>query len=81
MSDDLNMQQRAVFGVNATLHPVTGMPLENGIGHLSDNAQAELHCRQIDREQGRAAGNEMRRKCGLTVVEDVAEVQVQPKGE
>jgi hypothetical protein len=52
-------------------HPITGYPLEHGSGALSDDQQAELHCRTIDAEQGRAAGNEMRRKCGLPVAEDI----------
>jgi hypothetical protein len=53
-------------------HPITGDPLETGHGAGTLDQQAELHCKTIDAEQGRAAGNEMRRKCGLPVAEDIA---------
>jgi hypothetical protein len=60
------------FGADARRHPITGYVLEQGYGARSENEQAEQHCRTIDAEEGRAAGNEMRRKCGLPVAEDIA---------
>jgi hypothetical protein len=43
-------------------HPVTGMCLETGIGHASDDNQAIQHCRVIAQQQGKAAGDAMLKK-------------------
>jgi hypothetical protein len=71
-SHPLTVPEKLVFGVDAQRHPITGYVLEQGYGALSENEQAELHCRIIDAEEGRAAGNELRRKVGLPVAEDIA---------
>jgi hypothetical protein len=68
----LTVPEKLVFGADARRHPVAGFVLEQGYGALSESAQAEQHCQTIDAEDGRAAGNEMRRKCGLPVAEDIA---------
>ena len=49
---ELTPGQKAVFGADAKLHPVTGMPLETGRGALSDKQQALIHLGHIEREQG-----------------------------
>jgi hypothetical protein len=64
--------EKNTFGADARRHPITGYVLEQGYGAGSESEQAEQHCRTIDAEEGRAAGNEMRRKCGLPVAEDIA---------
>jgi hypothetical protein len=71
-SHPLTVMERNTFGDHAKRHPITGYVLEQGYGAGSESEQAEQHCRTIDAEEGRAAGNEMRRKCGLPVAEDIA---------
>jgi hypothetical protein len=41
----LSNQERAVFGENAPLHPITGRPLERARGSPPDDAQARGHLR------------------------------------
>jgi hypothetical protein len=39
----LSRDEAAVFGVDAKLHPITKMPLEQGVGHLPADQQAVGH--------------------------------------
>jgi hypothetical protein len=71
-SHPLTVMEMNTFGADARRHPITGYVLEQGYGAGSESEQAEQHCRTIDAEDGRAAGNKMRRKCGLPVAEDIA---------
>jgi hypothetical protein len=71
-SHPLTVIERNTFGADARRHPQTGHVLQQGYGALSESGQAEQHCQIIDAEDGRAAGNEMRRRCGLPVAEDIA---------
>jgi hypothetical protein len=71
-SHPLTVMEKNTFGPDARRHQTTGYVLEQGYGALPENEQAELHCRIIDAEDGRAAGNELRRKCKLPVAEDIA---------
>ena len=71
-SQPLSVMEKNTFGADAKRHWATGHVLEQGYGALPEKEQAELHCRTIDAEEGREAGNEMRRKCGLPVAEDIA---------
>ena len=50
---ELTPAQKLVFGADAKLHPVTGMPLETGKGALPDQQQALIHLGYIEREQGK----------------------------
>jgi hypothetical protein len=71
-SHPLTVPEKLVFGADARRHPVAGFVIQQGVGSLSDDQQTEEFCRTIDAEEGRAAGNEMRRRCGLPVAEDIA---------
>ena len=51
-----------VFGADTQLHPVTEMPLENGIGAASDEQQALNHCDVIEKTEGKQAADQMRAK-------------------
>lgn len=43
------------------IHPVTGMALEDGFGHLPDDQQALLiHCPYIEQTQGKDVADRMR---------------------
>jgi hypothetical protein len=71
-SHPLSVMEKNTFGHDAKRHPVTGFVLEQGYGAGTPDQQAENHCKMIDAEEGREAGNELRRKCGLPVAEDIA---------
>ena len=57
-----SFQERLVFDGACRVHPVTQMVLRNGIGHLSDDAQALAQCDLIERRHGKAAADVMRQK-------------------
>ena len=80
-SHPLTVMEINTFGADARRHPITGYVLEQGYGARSENEQAEQHCRTIDAEEGRAAGNEMRRRCGLPVAEDIAAAKAKTEQE
>jgi hypothetical protein len=55
--------EKNIFGGDVKLHPITRMPLEQGIGCLPPDVQAEnVHLPEIERMHGRAAAENMRRK-------------------
>jgi hypothetical protein len=72
MIDPLSITEKLIFGPDAKRHAITGRVLELGSGALLENEQTELHCRDIDAKDGRATGNDMRRKCGLPIAEEIA---------
>lgn len=59
---ELAQAEKNVFGDEAAYHPITLMPLERGVGALSADQQAELHCVVIEHRHGKAAAEAMRRK-------------------
>jgi hypothetical protein len=57
---DLSREQQQVFGVDAVLHEVTGLPLEMGSGALPPDDQARLiHLQVIHATKGPAAAAAM----------------------
>ena len=54
--------ERNVFGANSTYHPITGMPLETGIGAAPHHVQAQHHCNVIEQREGKEAADAMRAK-------------------
>ena len=60
----LHGSEAAVFGIESSdHHPVTHMPLEQGIGALTPDLQAlNVHCMTIERQHGKAAADAMRAK-------------------
>lgn len=61
-----------VFGANAEIHPVTGRPIETGIGALPVDRQAELHIADVEREEGVETADEMRRQLGIPTQTEIA---------
>jgi hypothetical protein len=56
------------------IHPITGMPLEDGVGALPDDEQAlVLHLPIIEQEQGKAVADAMRAKIHATEALQAAE--------
>ena len=51
--------EKAVYGADAKLHPVTKMPLETGIGALSEHQQALAHVARVTEKEGKEAGEKM----------------------
>lgn len=64
-----------VFGANCKIHPVTKRPLEDGIGHLPEEKQVELHLFDIEREEGKAVADAMRAE--MKAIKDKAEADHQ----
>jgi hypothetical protein len=58
----LNELEKAVFGSEARRHPVTGFPIETGIGAASDDQQVLNHLRVIYETEGRDAARAMELK-------------------
>ena len=59
---EASQAEKNVFGADVKLHPVTLLPLENGIGSLPIAQQAELHLVAIEKEQGKEVADAMRHK-------------------
>jgi hypothetical protein len=59
---EASQAEKNVFGADVKLHPITKMPIEQGLGALSDDAQAQIHCQFIERSSGKHAADEMRRR-------------------
>jgi hypothetical protein len=72
LSHPLSVMEKNTFGHDAKRHPVIGFVLEQGSGAGTPDQQAENYCKSVDADEGRDAGNELRRKCGLPVAEDIA---------
>jgi hypothetical protein len=56
------LMERKTFGDAVKIHPITDRPIEHGVGSLPEEVQAELHCRDIEQEQGKAAADAIRAK-------------------
>jgi hypothetical protein len=59
---DMTRMEMRVFGVDSKLHPITNMPLEQGVGAWPPDQQALLHCQIIEERDGKPAADAMRRK-------------------
>lgn len=59
---ELTQAEQNVFGATAKYHPITLMPLEQGVGALTAAQQAQIHCEIIERMRGKAAAAVMRKK-------------------
>lgn len=62
-----------VFGKDCRIHPITKRPLESGIGHLSDEAQARQHIEQMKAEGDHEAAAQM-----ATALDETARLQAMP---
>lgn len=51
-----------VFGADHKTHPVTGLPLESGIGSLPEKEQGYSQCDVMEQTQGKEAADAMRQK-------------------
>ena len=58
--DPASRAEMNVFGEGAKAHPVTGMALEQGIGALSEQEQAHMHCDVIEHHHGKHHADIMR---------------------
>lgn len=72
MSEPSRME-KYVFGFDVRLHPITGMPIEQGSGALSDVEQGLLHCMDIEKAYGKELANELRKKLDSAWLEIQAE--------
>ncbi len=71
---ELSNAEKLVFGADAKLHPVTGMPLESGRGALSEKQQALVHLGHIARERGSDVADAMLDKIvGLEKANEIRE--------
>lgn len=59
---ELAQAEKNIFGADAKYHPITLMPLEQGIGALTIAQQAQIHCQIIESRDGKTAADAMRRK-------------------
>jgi len=59
---DASRAEMNVFGEGAQAHPVTGMAIERGIGALSEQDQAHMHCDVIEHHHGKHHADKMRAK-------------------
>jgi hypothetical protein len=70
--------EKAVYGADARRHPLTGLPLESGIGCAPADVQALGHLTVIEETEGKAAADAMRKKLGvLTPAERAAQQAAQ----
>lgn len=66
--------EKNVFGHDVKIHPITKMPIENGLGALPEHEQALNHLRSIEAERGEQV--EMRKQLGVKTSADIeAEAQ------
>jgi hypothetical protein len=61
MSRPLSVPEQHTFGVDAKVHLITGIPVEQGSGALPPHQQALLHCRIIEQHEGKARADELRK--------------------
>jgi hypothetical protein len=61
----LTKDDKLVFGADAKRHPITGFPLESGIGAAPEAVQARGHCDMIEQQEGKEIAGEYRRKLGI----------------
>jgi hypothetical protein len=63
MTRPLTVDESRTFGADASIHPITNLPLERGHGALPPREQAfRQHLWFIERRDGKAAADEMRKK-------------------
>ncbi len=62
MKPDKITTDERVFGVGHRLHPVTGMPLNQGVGAAGEREQAEDHLNVIRKNEGYGAWQRMRHR-------------------
>jgi hypothetical protein len=65
MVEPVSVIERLCFGFDARRHPITNRMLEQGSGSFPEKEQAELHCRDLDRAEGKEAGDIMRRRLAI----------------
>jgi hypothetical protein len=64
----LSVTEAHVFGADAVIHPITNMPLEQGSGALPVDVQAAVvHVAEIERREGRAAADIVRKKLDMAL--------------
>jgi hypothetical protein len=64
----LNEMEKKVFGPDARRHEVTGEILETGSGALPVDIQAAVvHVAEIERREGKAVADEVRRKLKMHI--------------
>jgi len=66
-SKPLTKDDKLVFGADAKRHPITGFPIETGIGSAPEAVQARQHCELIEHEHGKEVADEYRRKLGIAI--------------
>lgn len=60
---ELSLPEAIVFGDDAKLHPITNLPLEQGVGALSPRLQAyRMHLPLIEQRDGKEAAAAMRKR-------------------
>lgn len=69
---EASQAEKNTFGAAVKLHPITRRPLENGIGALSEDRQAELHLAVIEREEGKEAAERVRKALHPEPVKETA---------
>jgi len=74
--EPLSQMEQRTFGADAKRHAGYRMPLEQGVGALPANVQAQQHCYWIERQHGKAAADEMRKKLAAAdqITKDEAEI-------
>jgi hypothetical protein len=64
----LSPMEIRIFGADAKIHPITGEVLEQGSGaHPPDVQAALVHVLEIERREGKAAADEVRRKLKMHI--------------
>lgn len=63
--EPVSLIEKAVFGHDSRRHPITGRVLEQGSGAHPEKFQAELHCRDIEKEESKEAAAVMRRRLAV----------------
>jgi hypothetical protein len=69
----LTYAEKLIFGFDGQRHPVTGMCLMRGSGAGTPDEQAiRIHLPEIEKAEGKEVANEIRRKLGVPIPEEVA---------
>jgi hypothetical protein len=71
----LTHEEKLVFGADSKRHPITGIPLEGGIGAASESAQAHAHVRMIAETDPDAAA---KMRAALEAYEQTGELPAAP---
>ena len=59
---EASQAEKNVFGADVRIHPITKMPIEQGIGALPVDRQVEHHLAHIERTGGKHLADAMRHK-------------------